>query len=159
MAVGPENPDSHGTRTSWKALAARLALLAGFVGVAGLVAWVLNEKQIGKAGSELAIFSAITCGFSAGAALFLVGLTTGTQRAFAGLLISILFRTLGPLAAGLYWRLTRPDWPIDNLIAVHVPLFLVALTVETILVVDIVSTSSQTGLLLGKGRATRKMHG
>lgn len=91
--------------------------------------------------------------------MLLVGVTTGGQHAFAGLLVSILFRTLGPLGAGVVWRLSRPDWSVDNLIAVHVPLFLVALTVETILVVDIVSTSSRSGTMLGKGRATRKMHG
>lgn len=159
MAVEPESLDRPSKSTPWLALVARLALLAGIVGVAGLVAWVLNEKSRGPAGAELAVFSAVTCGISAGAALLVVGMTAGGQQAFAGLLVSILFRTLGPLGAGVIWRLSRPDWPVENLIAVHVPLFLVALTVETILVVDIVSNSSRSGTTLGKGRATRKMHG
>lgn len=159
MAVEPESPEIPAKSLGWFTLTARLALLAGIVGAAGLVAWVQNEKAHGPAGAELAIFSTVTCGVSAGAALVVVGVTTGGQHAFAGLLVSILFRTLGPLGAGVVWRLSRPDWPVDNLIAVHVPLFLVALTVETILVVDIVSTSSRSGTMLGKGRATRKMHG
>jgi len=159
MAVDPESPEPIPIRLGWRALVARLALLIGVIGAAGIVAWVFNERAMGPAGSQLVFFSMATCAVSAGAALFLVGVTTGTQRSFAGLLVSILFRTLGPLLAGLIWRLWKPDWPVSNLIAVHVPLFLVALTVETILVVDIVSTCSRSGTMLGKGRATRKMHG
>lgn len=159
MAVEPESPDQPANPMSWLAIAARLALLLGVVGVAGLVAWVLNEKAYGPAGVDLAIFSTVACGSSAGVALLVVSLTAGGRNSFAGLLVSILFRTLGPLGAGVVWRLLRPDWPVGNLIAVHVPLFLVALTVETILVVDIVSNSSRSGTTLGKGRATRKMHG
>jgi hypothetical protein len=140
-------------------LFSRLVLLAGVVGLAGLVAWVWNGKRHGPAGADLAIFSMLACGGSAGMALFVVGVTAGGKSAFAGLMSSILFRTLGPLALGLIWHETHRDWPIENLIEIHVPLFLVSLTVETILVIDIVSNSSRPGSVLGKGRSSRNMHG
>ncbi len=144
----------------WPFLLARLVLLAGIVGVAGLIAWHWNGKKHGAVGAELAIFSMLGCGCSAGLALLTVGLTTGGQRAFAGLMISILFRTLGPLALGVVWRLMHPEWSIKNLTEVHVSLFLVSLTVETILVVDIVSNFSKTSAnSSGKDRITRKPHG
>ena len=147
-----------GRPISWRFLLARLVLLAGVVGLAGLVAWVWNQKQHGLAGAELAIFSMLVCGGSAGAALLLVGCTVGGPHAFAGLMGSILFRTLVPMGLGVVWHETHPNWPVMNVVEIHVPLFLVSLTVETILVVDIVSNSSP-GSFLGKGRASRKLHG
>ncbi len=156
-ASSPEG-QSTGQRVSVGFLFSRLVLLAGVMGLAGLVAWVWNGKRHGPAGADLAIFSMLACGCSAGMALLVVGVTAGGQHAFAGLMSSILFRTLGPLALGLLWHQTHLDWPIDNLIEIHVPLFLVSLTVETILVVDIVSNSSP-GSFLGKGRSSRKLHG
>jgi hypothetical protein len=141
-------------------LLARLVLLAGIVGLAGLVAWDWNGKKHGAVGAELAIFSMVGCGCSAGLALLIVGLTAGGKRAYAGLLVSILFRTLGPMALGVVWRLMHPEWSIRNLTEVHVSLFLVSLTVETILVVDIVSNfSSSSANSSGKDRITRKPHG
>ena len=145
-------------------LLARLVLLAGVMGVAGLVAWVWNGKHHGAAGAELAVFSMVACTVSAGTALMVVGVTTGGKNSFAGLMCSILFRTLGPLAAGAVWQLSHPDWPAGNLIQIHVPMFFVSLTVETILVVDIVSSSGRCKTTLiestpGKGRAPRNMHG
>lgn len=141
-------------------LLVRLVLLAGIVGLAGLVAWNWNGKTHGPVGAELAIFSMLGCGCSAGLALLTVGLTAGGKRAFAGLLVSILFRTLGPLALGVVWRLIHPEWSIRNLTEVHVSLFLVSLTVETVLVIDIVSNfSSSTANSSGKDRVTRKPHG
>lgn len=145
-------------------LIARLMLLTGVVGVAGLIAWLWNGRHHGPEGAELAVFSMVSCAVSAGTALWVVGVTTGGQNAFAGLMCSILFRTLGPLAAGAVWRLSHPDWPTSNLIQIHVPMFLVSLTVETILVVDIVSSSGRCKTTLiestpGKGRAPRNMHG
>ena len=92
-------------------------------------------------------------------ALLVVGITAGGKHSFAGLMSSILFRTLGPLALGMIWHQTHLDWPMQNVIQIHVPLFLVSLTVETILVVDIVSSSSRLGSSLGKGRTSRNMHG
>ena len=76
--------------------------------------------------------------------LLVVGVTTGGPHAFTGVMCSILFRTLGPLGLGAIWQVTHPEWPVQNLIEIHVPLFLVSLTVETILVVDIVSNSSSS---------------
>ena len=140
-------------------LLARLVLLTGVMGVAGLIAWVWNGKHHGAVGVELAVFSMVSCTVSAGTALMVVGVTTGGKNAFAGLMSSILFRTLGPLAAGAVWQLSHPDWPTSNLIQIHVPMFLVSLTVETILVVDIVSSSSRSRFAQGKGRAPRNMHG
>ncbi len=169
MAVDRENPDFSnqaippqgrltGRPVSWKFLIARLVLLAGVVGLAGLVARVWNERQHGPAGAELAMFSMLACGGSAGAALLVVGCTVGGQHAFAGLMSSILIRTLVPMGLGVIWHETHPDWPVMNVVEIHVPLFLVSLTVETILVVDIVSKSSP-GSFLGKGRTSRKLHG
>lgn len=140
-------------------LFARLVLLTGVMGVAGLIAWTWNGKHHGAAGAELAIFSMVSCTISAGTALLVVGVTAGGNSAFVGLLSSILFRTLGPLAAGAAWQSSHPDWPTDNLIQIHVPMFFVSLTVETILVVDIVSSSSPSKFAPGKGRAPRNMHG
>ena len=140
-------------------LLARLVLLAGVMGVAGLIAWAWNEKHHGAVGAELAIFSMVSCAVSAGTALLVVGVTVGGKHAFAGLMSSILFRTLGPLAAGAAWQLLHEEWPVGNLIQIHVPMFLVSLTVETILVVDIVSSSSRSRIAQGKGRAPRNMHG
>lgn len=141
-------------------LIARLALLAGVMGVAGLIAWAWNEKRHGAAGAELAIFSMVSCTISAGTALLVVGVTAGGENAFAGVMSSILFRTLGPLAAAAVWQLSHPAWPTDNLIQIHVPMFLVSLTVETILVIDIVCSSDRLASSLidstsGKGRAPR----
>ncbi len=140
-------------------LLARLVLLAGVMGLAGLIAWWWNGKHHGSAGAEFAIFSMVSCTVSAGTALWVVGMTTGGPQAFTGVMSSILFRTLGPLIAAAAWQLSHPGWPIDNLIQIHVPLFLVSLTVETILVVDIVSSSSTFVAPLGKGRAPRNTHG
>ncbi len=177
MMAGPNTPDAEergGTdpnaasvaKTSQNQIArlpfllARLLLLAGIVGLAGLVAWNWNGKKYGAVGAELAIFSMVGCGCSAALALLTVGLTAGGKRAFAGLLVSILFRTLGPLALGVVWRLMHPEWSIRNLTEVHVSLFLVSLTVETILVVDIVSNfSTSSAISSGKDRITRKPHG
>ena len=178
MEADPENPDptslsgegkAQGLQTlglnslsaqpvSWRFLLARLVLLAGVVGLAGLVAWDWNVKKHGAAGADLVIFSMLACGGSAVAALLVVGCTVGGKHAFAGLMSSILFRTLMPMGLGVMWHETHPDWPVMNLVEIHVPLFLVSLTVETILVVDIVSNSSP-GSFLGKGRASRKLHG
>ncbi len=170
MEADPENPDPTsreatppqerrpGQPVSWKFLLARLVLLAGAVGLAGLVAWVWNVRQYGPAGAELAIFSMLACGGSAGVALLQVGCTVGGRYAFAGLMSSILFRTLMPMGLGVVWHETHLDWPVMNLVEIHVPLFLVSLTVETILVVDIVSNSSP-GSFLGKGRTSRNTHG
>ncbi len=80
---------------------ARLALLAGIVGAAGLVAWVLNEKSRGPAGAELAVFSAVTCGISAGVALLVVGMTTGGQQASLGCWSQFCFELSGHWAPGL----------------------------------------------------------
>ena len=143
----------------WSAILARVLLLLGVVGLAGLVAWNWNQTQYGAAGATLALLSMSSCGLCAASALILVGVTAGTPHAFNGVMGSILLRTLGPLGAGAAWQLARPDWPVDNLIAVHVSLFLVSLTVETILVVDIVSSSSRSRFAQGKGRAPRNMHG
>ena len=163
---GTDPSDSSSTVTSQKQMArlpfllARLVLLAGIVGLAGLIAWNWNGKKHGAVGAELAIFSMVGCGCSAALALLTVGLTAGGKRAFAGLLVSILFRTLGPLALGVVWRLLHPEWSIRNLTEVHVSLFLVSLTVETILVVDIVSNfSSSSANSSGKDRTSRKPHG
>ena len=147
-----------GQPVSWRFLLARLVLLAGVMGLAGLVARVWNERQHGAAGAELAIFSMWACGVSAGAALLAVGCTVGGSHAYAGLMSSILLRTLVPMGLGVIWHETHPDWPVMNIVEIHVPLFLVSLTVETILVVDIVSNSSP-GSFLGKGRTSRKLHG
>lgn len=162
--IDPSEPSSTATSQTQRArlpfLLARLALLAGIVGLAGLIAWNWNGKKHGAVGAELAIFSMVGCGCSAGLALLTVGLTAGGKRAFAGLLVSILFRTLGPLALGVVWRLMHPDWSIRNLTEVHVSLFLVSLTVETILVVDIVSNfSTSSAISSGKDRTSRKPHG
>ncbi len=143
----------------WSAILGRVSLLLGVVGLAGLVAWNWNEKQYGEAGAALALLSMSSCGLCAASALILVGVTAGTPQAFNGVMGSILLRTLGPLGVGAAWQLTHPDWPVSNLIAVHVSLFLVSLTVETILVVDIVSNSPGSDTSLGKGRAARKKHG
>ena len=173
MMVDPSKPDGEGESTppsaeastghpvSWGFLWARLALLAGVVGLAGLYAWDWNGKKHGAAGAEFAIFSMLGCGCSAGTALLVVGLTAGKPHAFSGIMASMLFRTLGPLGLGGLWQMTHPDWPVQNLIEIHVPLFLVSLTVETILVVDIVSNSSSSSSahLSGKDRITRKPHG
>ena len=141
-------------RVTGRLLLSRLVLLAGVVGVAGLVAWVWNGKRHGAVGAELAIFSMVGCGCSAGMALLVVGWTAGGPHAISGILTSILFRTLGPLGLGGLWQVTHPDWPVQNLIEIHVPLFLVSLTVETILVIDIVSnfTSSSSAHTSGKDR-------
>lgn len=177
MMAAPNTPDAEGhdgtdpsvsstTTTSQNEIArlpfllARLVLLAGIVGLAGLVAWNWNGKNHGAVGAELAIFSTVGCGCCAGLALLIVGLTAGGRRAFAGLLVSILFRTLGPLALGVVWRLIHPEWSIRNLTEVHVSLFLVSLSVETILVVDIVSNFTKSSAnSSGKDRITRKPHG
>ena len=169
MEADPENPDPtrevtatqerrSGQPVSWRFLLARLVLLAGVIGLAGLVARVWNERQHGPAGADLAMFSMLACGGSAGAALLVVGCTVGGRYAFAGLMSSILIRTLMPMGLGVVWHEGHPDWPVMNLVEIHVPLFLVSLTVETILVVDIVSNSSP-GSFLGKGRTSRKLHG
>ena len=148
--VAPNNPDDAPVtrtavkRVSWRFLLARLVLLAGVVGLAGLIAWDWNGKKHGTAGAEFAIFSMVGCGCSAGMALLVVGVTTGGPHAYSGIMCSILFRTLGPLGLGAIWQVTHPEWPVQNLIEIHVPLFLVSLTVETILVVDIVSNSSSS---------------
>ena len=155
MMAAPNNPAEGslpGTRVSWRFLLARLVLLAGVVGLAGLIAWSWNEKRHGAVGAELAIFSMVGCGCSAGLALLLVGVTTGGPHAFSGILCSILFRTLGPLGWGLVWQVIHPEWPVQNLIEIHVPLFLVSLTVETILVVDIVSNSSSSSSAHSSGK-------
>ena len=147
-------------RLKWRILWPRLVLLAGVVGLAGLVAWEWNGKKHGAVGAEFAIFSMVGCGCSAGLALIVVGVTIGGPYAFSGILCSILFRTLGPLSLAVIWQATHPGWPMQNMIEIHVPLFLVSLTVETILVVDIVSnfsTSSENSS--GKDRITRKPHG
>jgi hypothetical protein len=149
----------NGQPVSWGFLINRLVLLAGVMSLAGFVAWLWNGKHHGAAGAELAIFSMVSCTVSAATAVLVVGVTAGGKSAFSGLMSSILFRTLGPLAAGTFWQLSRPDWPTDNLIQIHVPMFLVSLTVETILVVDIVSSSSRSRFTQGKGRISRNMHG
>ncbi len=164
MTAAPSNPDDVPPvvqRVSWRFLLARLVLLAGVVGLAGLVAWNWNGKRHGAVGAELAIFSMVGCGSSAGLALLVVGMTTGGPHAFSGIMCSILFRTLGPMGLGLVWQAIHPEWPVQNLIEIHVPLFLVSLTVETILVVDIVSDSSRSSSahFSGKDRTTRKPHG
>ena len=178
MMAAPNNPDNEGPadadqgrisprassvshQAKWRFLLARLILLAGVVGLAGSVAWNWNEKTHGAVGAELAVFSTLGCGFSAGMALLVVGVTTGGPHAFSGILCSILFRTLGPLGLGVIWQVTHPDWPLQNFIEIHVPLFLVSLTVETILVVDIVSNFSSLSSAhpSGKDRITRKPHG
>ncbi len=144
---------------SWRFLLARMAVLAGAMSLAGLVAGMWNERRHGAVGAELAIFSTLGCGCSAGLALLVVGITAGGKHSYAGLMSSILFRTLGPLALGTIWHQMHLDWPMENVIQIHVPLFLVSLTVETILVVDIVSSSTRLGSSLGKGRTSRNTHG
>ena len=156
--TSPLVPSAEG-QVPWSVILARVSLLLGVVGLAGLIAWNWNEKQYGAAGATLALLSMSSCGLCSASALVLVGVTAGTPQAFNGVMGSILLRTLGPLGVGAAWQLTHPNWPVDNLIAVHVSLFLVSLTVETILVVDIVSNSSGSETTLGKGRATRKEHG
>ena len=160
MAANLQNPESTPSETiGWLGILSRVSLLWGVVGAAGLVACVWNRRLFGEAGVELAVYAMVACGLFAGAALAVVGWTSGSSNAFGGILLSILIRSFGPISASFYWQASHRDWPVNNLIAVFVPIFLVALTVETILVVDIVSTSSRSGTTLGKGRATRKMHG
>lgn len=147
-------------RLKWTQVASRLLLLTGVVGLAGLVAWIRNGRIHGHAGAELALSSMLVCGGSAAGALTVVGMTAGGPRAFAGLLCSILIRTLVPLAFGVVWQVQHRDWPVRNLIEVHVSLFFVSLTVETILVVDIVCSSVRSASSLnvftpGKGRDSR----
>jgi hypothetical protein len=167
MVAVPENPEldspaSQQQRPSvsgWRVFLPRLFILLGVMGVAGGVAWRHNEKRYGSAGAEPVIFSVVVCGVSAGSALAVVAFTANSAQAFNGILGSILLRTLGPLFGGLIWKVARPDWSPDNFFRIHVPMFLVSLTVETILVVDIVSNSSRFITPMGKGRAERKMHG
>ena len=167
MVAVPENPEVSSDASQeqrpafcvWRVLLPRLIILFGVIGVAGAVAWRHNEKLYGSAGADPVIFSIVVCGVSAGSALAVVAFTANSAQAFNGILGSILLRTLGPLFGGLIWKVARPDWSPDNFFGVHVPMFLVSLTVETILVVDIVSNSCQFITPLGKGRAERKMHG
>ncbi|RLS52096.1 MAG: hypothetical protein DWH91_17490 [Planctomycetota bacterium] len=151
-------PLAQGERPSIWAVVKRLLLLAGVMALAGVVVGYWNQ-ELGATGPHLVWMSATCCGLSASAALILVAVTVSTSWAFQGILGSILLRTFIPLAMGIIWVVIHAEWSTKKLIAVHVPLFLVSLTVETILVVDIVSTSSRFGTMLGKGRVSRKMHG
>jgi len=132
----------------------RVVVLGVVMAVAGGIAciWAPHAR-------DLILYSSLACGGFAAVALMIVGLTAGQSASFSGVMVSIAVRTLGPLGALGVLKVQHPTTGFSDLATVFVPMFLVSLTVETILVVDIVSNSSDPATSTGKGRAERKMHG
>lgn len=147
-----ESSATHVARRSSPSLATACLLLTAAAVLAGVAAgWFAYVRQ-GSAGVVAVAVADATCWLAAMAALVLAGSLRNTPHAVGGILGGTLVRMLAPLAVGLGCRLAAPELFRVGLLGWMVIFFLLALAVETLLLVGVVRSSRAALGAAWKGR-------
>ncbi len=121
-----------------KSIAGCSTLVAAVILLVLLPVSVWSVDQFGQPGLWSSTVAAIVCFVSAVAAIIVARALTATPNAVAGVLLSILIRTGGPLLAAVLLPRFFPILEQGRFFAVLLPLYMVTLFVETLVSVSLV---------------------
>lgn len=126
-------------------LPAACGVLALAIALAGALAGSIAYERDGGLGLAAATVAALTCGLSAMAALVVAGLLAGTRWGVHGILAASLLRFAAPLAVVVASVAINGPLSRGGLAGYMVVFFLLALIVETLLLVGVLRSVTTSG--------------
>jgi hypothetical protein len=122
------------------------------IALAGALGGSIAHGRQGLIGSAAAAVAALTCGFSAMAALVLAGVLAGTRWGVHGILAASFVRFSLPLAVVVASVAVQGPLARGGLAGYMVVYFLFALVVETLLLVGVLRSTAPANGMAWKGR-------
>jgi hypothetical protein len=143
--------DIHSDRRAGLRLPMACCVLALAVALAAAAGGVFAHQRHGAAGLAAVAVAALTCGASAMAALIVAGALAGTRWGVHGILAASLLRFSLPLLVVAVSTVVQGPLARAGLPAYTVIFFLLALVVETVLLVNILRSLEPSKTVAWKG--------